>query len=175
VISPRVEKHVREMLDYAVHGELQELAPLIQAIGDEAYREAVGMCVYAAAYVAIDVSGRWPADADVREIARVVATDETTYRLDQGEVRDYLSQAALGFQELSEALGSMEAASTLPLLITASLLLRFSPPGRAWFEYLDEIWNAALTAEKLPELTLPAIRIRLRRAETRKTQDATAS
>jgi hypothetical protein len=66
----------------------------------------------------------------------------------------------------------MEAASTLPVLITASLLLRFSPPGRAWFEYLDEIWSAALTAERLPEPTLPAIRIRLRRAEARKTQDA---
>lgn len=153
------------MLDHAARGEVRDLATLVQAMGDEAYREAIGMCVYAAAYVAVDVSGRWPTSADVREIARVVAGEETKYQLDQGEVRDYLGQAALGFTELDQALGSMETAATVPVLITASLLVRFCPYGREWFEYLDDIWDAYLTAEKLPERALPAAHIRIRRAE----------
>lgn len=165
MISPRVEKHAREMLELAVHGELRDLASLIQAVGDEAYREAIGMCVYAAAYVAVDVSGRWPTGADVREIARVLTAEETTYPLDQGEVRDYLGGAALGFTELDQALGSMEAAATVPVLITASLLRRFAPREREWFEYLDEIWDAYLTAEALAEPVLPAVYIRLRRSQ----------
>lgn len=165
MISPRVEKHAREILDHAVQGELGDLAALIQAIGDEAYRETIGMCVYATAYVAVDVSGRWPTSADVREIAQIVASEETRYRLDSGEVRDYLSRAALGFEELDQALGTMEAAATLPVLVTASLLLRFCPPGQEWFEYLDEIWNAFLAAEAVAEPALPAVQIRLRRAQ----------
>lgn len=166
MISPGTEKHARELLDHAARGEVAELAALVQAGGDEAYRDAIGMCVYAAAYVAVDVAGRWPTTADVREIARVVAGDETKYRLDSGEVRDYLGGAALGFTELDQALGGLEAAATVPVLITASLLLRFCPPGQEWSEYLDEIWNAYLTAENLAERALPAVHIRLRRAET---------
>lgn len=159
------------MLDHAARGETRELAALIQAVGDEAYREAIGMCVYAAAYVAVDVSGRWPTSADVREIARVVADEETRYPLDSGEVRDFLGGAALGFTELDQALGSMEEAVTVPVLITASLLRRFCPHGQEWFEYLDEIWSAYLTAENLAERALPAVHIRLRRAEAMAIRD----
>lgn len=172
MISPGTEKHAREMLDHAARGEMRELAALVQGMGDEAYREAIGMCVYAAAYVAVDVSGRWPTSADVREIARVTVSEETRYQLDQGEVRDYLGGAALGFAELDQALGSMEAAATVPVLITASLLVRFCPAGQEWFTYLDEIWDAYLTAEKLAERVLPAVHIRLRRAEALAIRDA---
>jgi len=153
------------MLDHAARVEVREMAAAVQAMGDEAYREAIGMCVYAAAYVAVDVSGRWPSSADVREIARVVAEGETKYRLDSGEVRDYLGRAALGFDELDQALGGIEAAAAVPVLITASLLLRFCPGGQEWFTYLDEIWNAYLAAENLAERALPAVHIRLRRAQ----------
>jgi hypothetical protein len=52
-----------------------------------------------------------------------------SYELDQGEGRDYLGRASLGFEPLDEALGSIEAAATFPVLITASLLLRFYAQG----------------------------------------------
>jgi hypothetical protein len=35
-------------MNYAVQGELQDLAVLIHAVGDEVYRQAIGMCVYVA-------------------------------------------------------------------------------------------------------------------------------
>jgi hypothetical protein len=46
---------------------------LIEAVGDERYRQILGLCLlaaaYVAAYVAVDVAGRWPTDAEVRKIA----------------------------------------------------------------------------------------------------------
>lgn len=162
-IDRKLEKHAREMLDHATQGELQDLAATIQAVGDETYRQAIGMCVYAAAYVAVDVSGRWPTDADIREIARITAERETMYPLNQDEVRNYLADGALGSGELDKALGGKEAAATLPVLITASLLLRFCPQGKKWYEYLDQIWNSSLAAENLDESALPAVQIRVHR------------
>jgi hypothetical protein len=38
------------------------------------------------------VSGRWPTDADVRDIARRVANKETAFELSEDDVYAYLSR-----------------------------------------------------------------------------------
>jgi hypothetical protein len=171
VIDPNVEKHVREMLGHAIRGERQELATRVYAADGETYREALGLCLVAAAYIAVDVSGRWPTDADAREIARLVAERETETELDKDNVYNYVARAALSFEPLAEALGSDMAAATLPVLITGSMLFTFRPRGKEWWEYLDQIWNANLTAENLDEPVLPAVQIRIHRTQILKSRE----
>jgi hypothetical protein len=174
VIDPKVEQQTREMLGHAIRGELPDLAALIQAVGDEAYRHVIGLCLVAAAYVAVDTSERWPTEADVQEISRIVASKETVYDLEQEEVHDYLSRAALGFESLEVALGGIEAAATLPVLITGSLVFRFCPRGKEWWEYLDQIWSAILTSENLDESVVPAVQVRAHRTQILKARGAAA-
>ena len=162
IIDPKVEEPTREMLGYAVRGELQDLASLIQSVGNERYKQTLGLCLIAAAYVAVDVSGRWPTDADVREIARLVSERGTEVKVNQADVYDYLSGAALGFQSLPEALGDDVAAVTLPVLITGSILFTFRPKGQQWWDYLDQIWGAYETAETVDVSVLPALQVRTR-------------
>lgn len=160
-IDPRVEEPTRDMLGHAIRGEMQGLAALIQSASEQ-YRQVLGLCLIAAAYVAVDVSGRWPTDADVREIARVVAERETQVQLDQADVYGYLSGAALGFKSLPEALGGDVAAATLPVLITGSMLFTFKPRGQEWWDYLDQIWHAYETADSVDASVLPALQVRVR-------------
>jgi hypothetical protein len=103
----------------------------------------------------VDVSGRWPTDADLRKIARAAGGHETQVRLNDADVYDYLSGAALGFRPLPDALGR-DAAATLPALITGSMLFTFRPMGRKWWDYLDQIRSAYETAEVTDLSVLPS-------------------
>jgi hypothetical protein len=49
-----------------------------------------------------------------------------------------------GSERLDEVFPSMERAVTLPVLLTAGLLVTFRPREKRWREYLDLIWNAAM-------------------------------
>ena len=173
IIDPKVEEPTRDMLGHAIRGELQDLAPLIQSVGDERYKQALGLCLIAAAYIAVDVSGRWPADADVREIARQVSERGTEIKLDEADVYDYLSGAALGFQPLTEVFGDGVAAVTLPLLITGSMVFMFRPQGQKWWDYLDQIWSAYEAAEIAGVSALPALQVRARMLKKSEGRDAT--
>jgi hypothetical protein len=162
IIDPKVEEPTRDMLGHAIRGELQHLAALIQSVGNERYRQAIGLCLIVAAYVATDVTGHWPTDADIHEIARLVAERGTEIKVDQADVYDYLSGAALGFQPLPEVFGDDMAAATLPVLITSSMLFTFRPEGQKWWDYLDQIWSAYETAETVDVSVLPALQVRVR-------------
>ena len=48
----------------------------------------------------------------------------------------------------------------IPLFATANLLLTFCPRGKDWWEYLDQIWAAAETAEGVSLFVLPALMLR---------------
>ena len=164
-IDPLVEGHTRTMLGHAIRGEMDDLATLIHAVGDAMYKQVIGLCVSAAEYITIDVCERWPTDADLHEIARRVATKETAYELDEADVYNYLSKAALNYEPLEEALGHIEKAASLPVLITASLLFRFRPQGQDQWNYLDQIWKAILEAESLEAPVVPAVQNRAHREQ----------
>jgi hypothetical protein len=160
IIDPRVEEPTRNMLGHAIRGELDELAGLIQSVGGDRYKSVLGVCQAVAAYIAVDVSGRWPTDADILEIARLVEERETELPLDRADVHAYLSDAALGFRPLSEAFDTDAAAATLPVLITASMLFTFRPKDQKWWTYLDQIWSAYETAQSVELSVLPALQVR---------------
>jgi hypothetical protein len=165
VIDPEVEEPTRDMLGHAIRGELPDLASLILILGGEQYRHVLELCLTVAAYIAVDVSGRWPTDADVREIAGLVAARETEVKLSQADVYDYLSGAALGFKPLPEALGDDASAATLPLLVTGSMMFTFRPRDQKWWQYLDQILSAYETAQGLAPSVLPALQVRVRMRE----------
>lgn len=55
------------------------------------------------------------------------------------------------------------APATVPLYATASLLSKFTPADKEWWEHLDQIWDAAETAERTSLTVLPALMLRARR------------
>jgi hypothetical protein len=115
--------------------------------------------LFASAYIAIDVSGRWPTDADLREIAKHASESATELDITEQEICEYLSRVALGPQKLDDVF-SIEGLATIPLFATANLLLTFSPGEKHWWEYLDQIWEAAEVAERTSLTVLPALMLR---------------
>jgi hypothetical protein len=165
IIDPKVEEPARQMLGQAIRGELAELADAIRAGGRERYRQVLGLFLVTAAYIAVDVSGRWPADADLRKIAQVVAEHEGATPVSADKVHEYLSGAALGFRPPVGALGDDSAAAMGPALITGSMLFIFRPKGGKWWDYLDQIERAYEVAETADLSVLPALQVRARMLE----------
>jgi hypothetical protein len=48
----------------------------------------------------------------------------------------------------------------LPMLVAATLLATFRPREKHWWEYLDQIWDATETAERIHIAVLPALMLR---------------
>jgi hypothetical protein len=164
LIDQKVEQPARTMLGHAIRHELDELAGVIRNLGDEKFAACVPLWVFASAYVAIDVSGRWPTDADLRDIAARAANSATRLDISEQEIYEYLSRVALGSQRLDEVFADTGVA-TIPLYATANLLLKFGPRDKEWWEYLDQIWDAAATAQRVSLSVLPALMLRARREQ----------
>jgi hypothetical protein len=163
-IDPRIEEPTREMLGHAIRGELPELEAEIDAVGYETYAAGIALCMIIAGYIAVDVSAGWPTEADVREIARHTAATSSKYELREQDVYDYLSRGALGFQPIQEVFPDPGQDYTLPVLITARLLVAFRlGDGHNLWGYLDTVWNAIEAAEQADLSLLPALMLRSRR------------
>jgi hypothetical protein len=162
-IDPKIEKPTRTMLGHVIRGELDDLEMFIYAVGEETYRGALALCVLASGYIALDVSERWPNEADLREIARHTASSTKGFTLDEAQVYEYLSRTTLGGERLDEVFASAEDASAIPLMSTGTMLLAFCPREKQWWEYLDTIWTATETALATELSVLPALMFRARR------------
>jgi hypothetical protein len=167
-IDPKIEQPTRKMLGHAIRHELDELAALVRAQGSEVLLGSVPLCLFVSAYIAVDVSGRWPTDADLREIAKRAAQSATQLDITEQEIYEYLSRVALGQDKIDDVFAA-EGIATVPLFATANLLLSFCPHEKEWWEYLDQIWDAAETADRTSLTVLPALIIRARKTTT---QDA---
>jgi hypothetical protein len=162
VIYPKIEEPTREMLGHAIQGELSELSAKIDAVGDEIYGTGIALCLIAAGYIAVDLSERWPTDADIREIARHTAESSTDYELWRQDVYDFLARGALGFQPMGEVFPDPNSDYKLPVLITAQMLIAFNRNGMRVWDYLDTVWNAVEAAEHADLSLLPALVLRSR-------------
>jgi hypothetical protein len=161
-IDPKAEQPTRKMLGHAIRHELDDLAALVRAEGNEALPGSIPLCLFVSAYIAIDVSGRWPTDADLREVAKLASQSATELDITEQEIYEYLSRVALGPEKLDDVF-SVEGFATVPLFTTANLLLSFCPHEKDWWEYLDQIWDAAETAERTSLTVLPALMLRARK------------
>jgi len=166
VIDPKIEDPIRAMLGQAIRGELRGLDQMIDAVGDEVYGTGIEYCNLAAAYIAIDVSGRWPAEADLQEIVRHATSTDRPYELRQQDVYDYISRVALAGEPITDVFPGENVDAKLPVLITARLLLAFRAPGDMdMWQYLDTIWNALNVAAGADMSVLPALLIRQKRSQ----------
>ena len=161
-IDRKAEQATRTMLGHAIRHELDDLAAQMRTAGEATLPRILGLCALASAYVAVDVSGRWPTDADLHELAKRAARSATKLDITEQEIHDYLSRIALGPEKLDDVFPE-QAIVPVPLYATANLLLAFSPSEKHWWEYLDQIWDAAETADRTPLATLPALILRARR------------
>jgi hypothetical protein len=161
-IDPKIEQPARKMLGHAIRHELDELSALVQAEGNEVLIGSIPLCVFISGYIAIDVAGGWPTDADLREIAKLASESATELDITQEEIYAYLSRVALGPEKLDDVF-SDEGLATIPLYATANLLLSFRPRDKHWWEYLDQIWDAAEAAESTKLTVLPALMLRAHR------------
>jgi hypothetical protein len=170
VIDPTVERPTRTMLGHAMRHELKELSALVSDEGNETLLGAIELCVFASGYLAIDVCGRWPTETDLREISRGAARSPTQMDLAESDVYEYLSRVVLGAEGF-DVVFPASTAGLLPLLITANLLANFRPRDKHWWEYLDQIWDAAETADRTPVSVLPALMLRARGEATRTAEE----
>jgi hypothetical protein len=161
-IDPKIEQPTRKMLGHAIRHELDGLAAVAQAEGSQVLLDSIPLCLFASAYIAIDVSDRWPTEADIREIAKNAAESVTRLDITQQEIYEYLSRVALGSEKLDDVF-SVEGLATIPLFATANLLLTFCPEEKDWWEYLDQIWEAAEVADRTSITVLPALMLRARK------------
>jgi hypothetical protein len=161
-IDPKIEQPTRRMLGHAIRHELDELAAMIRSEKSDIIVGSIPLCVFASGYIAIDVSDRWPTDADLRQIAKNAAQSVTRLDISEQEIYQYLARVALGQGKLSDVF-SDEGLATVPLYATANLLLTFCPDEKEWWEYLDQIWDAAETADRTPLTALPALMLRARK------------
>jgi hypothetical protein len=170
-IDPKIEQPTRKMLGHAIRHELDELAALIQSEGNEVLFGSIPLCLFVSAYIAIDASDRWPTDADLREIAKLASSQSATeLDITEQEIYAYLSRVALGPEKLDDVFAN-EGLVTIPLYATANLLLGFRPKDKHWWEYLDQVWDAAETAERTSLTVLPALMLRARKQPTQGTED----
>ena len=155
------------MLGHAIRHELDALADTIRSVGNETFLATIPLCLLASAYVAIDVSGmRWPNDEVLRKIADNASKSATGLDISDEEIFQYLSRVALGSEKLDDVF-SAEGIATVPLYATANLLLTFAPREKNWWEYLDQIWDAADTADRTNLTVLPALMLRARKDPAR--------
>jgi hypothetical protein len=162
-IDRKVEQATRTILGHAIRHELDALADAIRSAGNETFLSTIPLCLLASAYVAIDVSGmRWPNDVVLRKIASNASKSATRLDITDEEIFQYLSRVALGPDKLDDVF-SVEGLATIPLYATANLLLTFCPRDKEWWEYLDQIWEAAETAERTSLTLLPALMLRARK------------
>lgn len=157
-IDPRVEAPAREMLDHAMKGSLDEIPKVIEGLDPQQYQQAIGLCALISGYAAIDICGsQWPIEADLRKIAENVAKRTTRFTLDATQLYEYLSRSALRFEPLERVFGNFQDAANWPILMTASLIVTYCPPGKNVWQYLDEIETGIEAADEIPPHVVPAV------------------
>jgi hypothetical protein len=166
VVDPKVEKPTRKMIGHAIREEFDDLENEIRGIGNDTLLRAMELCILMAGYIVTEVAGRWPTDADVREIARHTAVSARGFVLSQDDAFAFLSRVALNGEPMPEVIPSAEVGIILPLQVASTLLLAFLPQGKHWWEYLDVIENALDAAEHADLSLLPALLLRSQRAKT---------
>lgn len=158
-IDRKTEESLRDMLGHAMRGELDEIPPILEAIGDQRSRECIGLCVLISGYTAVDVCGRvWPTSTNVRKIADNVAkASKDRLDLDADQVYEFLTQSALGFKTLDHVFPTLGDMTMLPILMTAAMIVTYGPREKDVWTYLDEVEDALEVAESLKPHVLPAM------------------
>ena len=154
--SPRLfPRRVYELtfsaLDYAVLGELDQLAALLRAQPQKTRQLVLDQCAAVADCIVNGRSSAWPpSDDDLRMIGAITSSSMETPEYGKAlaerlgtitdhAVYDYLSRVIVRGERLDEVFPAEDAA-VLAVRITAAMLVAFMP-GRPWQGHLELIWK----------------------------------
>jgi len=167
-IDPKVEDATRTMLDHVLKDKLDEIPRLLQKIDADRFRDCLGLCVAISGYIAMDVLGPdWPTDGGLRRMAEHAAKAAINVELDESQIYDYLRKSAVGSHQINDVFATGEDVVTMPVFITAALILTFCPRGTKVWGYLDDIEEALEAAESVKASALPAMVLRAHRDNAR--------
>lgn len=175
MIDPKVSAPLRQMLGHVTRHELDALRELVDAAGPDVCGAALELCVPTCGYVAIQVSGRWPEETDLRQIAAHTARSMTGLDVSESEIGAYLTRSVFGFEPLEVAIPDPQRFGVIALFTTASVLVSFCPPELDWSGYLDQIWNAIEAARQTRIEVLPALMYQLNSEVARASQSVRQS
>lgn len=175
VVDDKLEEPLRKMLGHAIRNELDDVAAVAVSMGDEAYTAGMELCVMVTGYIAVDVCGRWPTEADLREMARLCAQSATDLPVTEEDMHTFLSRVVFGTEQMETVFTDQEKVVKLPLFTAANALLSFFPKGSHWWAYLDQIWDGVEKASETRDTVLPALEYRVRSQKARATSKAAKS
>lgn len=168
-IPPSIEKPFRKALGHAIRNEFDEFRETLGNLPELDLIACVGLCIFTAGYVAVDVCGReWPGERNLRKIAE--ATTESSFARSFGLSADdsyvYIKRVALQFEPLDEVFPDAQEdrdAILLTFKITGHLLTTYFPEGTHWFQFLDKIEQVYELSEISNLDVLPGMMLRARR------------
>lgn len=153
-VDPKIEAPLRKMLGHVLRGELEDMYALVDGIGPQMYEAAAALAFSASGYIAVDVPGRWPSEADVNSLAKHAATTKGS-QVTEDEIAAYLSRVVLKGESVLSVFGQKGA--LIPVFALADLIASFSGDYDTQWQYLDAIWNAIDAAAALDSSVPPAV------------------
>lgn len=162
MVDPKAEAPLRELLAHSIRGELDDFAALIEGIGPQMYEAAAGLAIMASGYIAVDISERWPTEADIKALAKHAADTPGT-QVTQDEIAAHLSRVVLAGESPLSVFDDQQKAAVIPVFVLGNMLLSFHGRYENQWAYLDEIWNAVDAADQAAPAVLPAMVFRFGR------------
>ena len=168
---PRIEKPFRHALGHAIRNEFDDFRDILGDLPDEELMGCMGLCVFTAGYVAIDVCGReWPNEENLRKIANATTKSSfaRSFGLSAEDSYAYIKRVALQFEPLDQVFPDarfdaeeQRDSVVLAFKITGHLLTAYCPEELEWPQFLNKIEeayeiSAAMGLDALPGMMLRA-------------------
>jgi hypothetical protein len=146
-IDEAIEQEVREAFSAVIGRDAADLKAALAKLGGPDFSTAVSYALYVIGYVALDVlDGELPEDG-VAEMARDAVTGTKEW-IDLGTpeaIAALITSAAKADVNVPGV--PSEDVPGHAFVVGGYVLSRYRPDGKRWFEYLDDIWNAAVATD----------------------------
>ena len=149
-IDPEVERHVREAFGAVMAKDGARLVAAFQGLDRDQSLEAATYGIFVVGFIVNDVfRDGWTAEQLRNLAAKIVDSEKDWINLgDVGDVANLLDAAGksnLDFPDVprEDVLGNL-------FVCGGYLLTSFRLDGQDWWQYLDEVWEAALAAPESP-------------------------
>jgi hypothetical protein len=146
-IDEEIERRVRAAFEAVVAHNPADLKVPLSRLSASDLQIAVSYAIYVCGYVVADVLDGELSEDGLAEMAQYAVQDSKDW-FDLGEpntVASFLRAAGSG--EVSSPAVPDQEVPGYSFVVGGYLLSHFCADDQLWYEYLDEIWNAALTAD----------------------------
>ena len=146
-IDDAIEDQMRTAFSAVIDHKSSDLKAALGRFNPEEFKTATSYAIYVCGYVVMDVFNSKPSDEGLAEMSEYIINDNKGW-VDLGntiDIANFLKAASVG--DVTFPGVPQEDVVGHSFVIGGYLLSRFRHEGQRWFEYLDDIWNAAQTAE----------------------------